>query len=308
MWLPSYDELPVRPDAPPGSSWGVWGDGDVLGCLNLLTPERTRAGLASVVDGAAFPLSLELELPAPPLVGRASFAHEVTWLGGKRQVGHDELLHSWNTQSSSHWDGFRHIRHPEHGFYGGVADEGHGVHHWARRSIVARAALCDVDGYREREGRPLDHASADPITAADVRAALAEQDVGLEPGDVLLLHTGWLGWYRRLDEAGRAAVAAHRGLATPGLAASEETLRFLWDSHVAAVAADNPAVEVWPPQGVFLHLTLLPLLGLPLGELWDLGPLVAAARSDGRWTCLLASAPLNLAGGVASPANAIAIR
>jgi hypothetical protein len=52
----------------------------------------------------------------------------------------------------------------------------------------------------------------------------------------------------------------------------------------------------------------LPLLGLPLGELWELGPLVAASRADGRWTCLLVSAPLNLAGGVASPANAVAIR
>jgi hypothetical protein len=59
---------------------------------------------------------------------------------------------------------------------------------------------------------------------------------------------------------------------------------------------------------VFLHLTLLPLLGLPLGELWDLHALVGACRSDGRWTCLLVSAPLNLEAGVASPANALAIR
>lgn len=39
--LPSYRELPVRPDAPPGSSWGLWGDDDQLGTLNLLTDERT---------------------------------------------------------------------------------------------------------------------------------------------------------------------------------------------------------------------------------------------------------------------------
>jgi kynurenine formamidase len=308
MGLPSYDELPVCPGAPPGSSWGVWGDGDVLGCLNLLTPECARAGLASVVDGTVLPLSLDLDLPRPPLVGRSAFRHEVTWLGGERRVGHDELLHEWNTQSSSHWDGFRHIRHPEHGFYGGVADEEHGVHHWARRGIVGRAVLCDVDGYRNRAGRPLDHATADPISADDVRAALAERDVGLEPGDVLLLHTGWLGWYRALDEAGRRELAADRALATPGLEASDDTVRFLWDSHVAAVAADNPAVEIWPPKGRFLHLTLLPLLGLPLGELWELTPLVAAARADGRSACLLVSAPLNLSGGVASSANAVAIR
>jgi hypothetical protein len=39
--LPSYRQLPVRPEAPPGSSWGLWGDDDQLGTLNLLTDERT---------------------------------------------------------------------------------------------------------------------------------------------------------------------------------------------------------------------------------------------------------------------------
>jgi kynurenine formamidase len=273
----------------------VWGDGDVLGCLNLLTPERVQAGIACVRDGAAFPLGLELELPSPPLYGRAAFRHEVTWLGGERKVGHDEELHGWNTQSSSHWDGFRHIRHPEHGFYGGVADDEHGVGHWARRGIVGRAVVCDIAGIRA-----IDHATADAIGADDVRDALDAQGVEVEAGDILLLHTGWLDWYR-----------AHRGdiAAASGLAGTEETVRLLWDMHVAAVAADNPAVEAWPPaRGAFIHQQLLPLLGLPLGELWDLGALARACREDGRWTCLLVSAPLNLAHGVATPANAVAIR
>ncbi|MFI5041647.1 MAG: hypothetical protein ACHQNA_07340, partial [Acidimicrobiales bacterium] len=46
--LPRYDELPVRAGLPPGSSWGVWGDHDHFGCLNLLTRERVRAGVACV--------------------------------------------------------------------------------------------------------------------------------------------------------------------------------------------------------------------------------------------------------------------
>ena len=44
--LPSYDRLPIDPSKPPGSAWGVWGDTDVFGCLNLLTPERVQAGVA----------------------------------------------------------------------------------------------------------------------------------------------------------------------------------------------------------------------------------------------------------------------
>ena len=38
--LPSYDQLPVKEGAPKGSAWGLFGDDDELGCLNLITPEK----------------------------------------------------------------------------------------------------------------------------------------------------------------------------------------------------------------------------------------------------------------------------
>jgi kynurenine formamidase len=324
--LPSYDELPIRPDLPPGSSWGVWGDADVFGALNLLSPAGVLAGTACVQDGTTFALNLELELPAPPLFGRPAFEHEVLWLGGEAKTGHDDLLHGWNTQSSSQWDGFRHIRHPRHDFYGGLDDEQHGIHHWARRGIAGRGVLCDVAGYREADGRPLQYDEADAITAADVTGALGAQGVAIEPGDVLLLHTGWVTWYRSLDQEQRTALAQPNALRTPGLAPGDDTVRLLWDLHIAAIGADNPAVEVWPIGGglspdersaaiagdayhrIFAHFALLPLLGIPLGELWELGPLAAACRADGRWTCLFVSAPINLEQGVASPPNAVAVR
>ena len=323
--LPSYDDLPIRAGLPPGSSWGVWGDGDVLGCLNLLTPDRVRAGVDAVRDGVTFALNLELELPDPPLFGRSAFVHDVAWL--RNQAGHDDSLSQFNTQSSSQWDGFRHIRHPLHGFYGGVADEDHGVHHWARRGIAGRAVVCDVARYLAAQGRPIDCSTTDVIEPDDVVGALAAQGVDVETGDILLVHTGWVSWYRSLDADGRRAMAADRSFRAPGLAPGTATARMLWDLHVAAVAADNPAVEVWPPGSNlgaeqaaamredptrahehFVHFSLLPLLGLPLGELWDLGALADACAVDARWTCLLTSAPLNLSAGVASPPNAIALR
>jgi hypothetical protein len=114
---------------------------------------------------------------------------------------------------------------------------------------------------------------------------------------------------------------------TAGLRPGTATVRTLWDLHIAAVAADNPALEVWPP-GVslrpedaerlradpalaaehFMHFSLLPLLGLPIGELFDLDGLAADCAADGRYTCLFTSAPLNLHAGVASPPNALAIK
>src|SRR4051794_15236898 len=76
--LPRYEDLPVRDGAPPGSAWGVWGDPDHLGCLNLLTPERAASAAARCVrSGRSYGLNLDFELPDPPLFGRGRLHHEV---------------------------------------------------------------------------------------------------------------------------------------------------------------------------------------------------------------------------------------
>lgn len=38
--LPEYDQLPIHSKYPPKTAWGLWGDDDDLGTLNLLTEER----------------------------------------------------------------------------------------------------------------------------------------------------------------------------------------------------------------------------------------------------------------------------
>jgi hypothetical protein len=294
----------------------VWGDADVLGCLNLLTPERAARAAQLVRTGRVFPLDLDLGFPDPPLFGRPRLRHEVLGTGG-----HDDLL-ELNTQSSTQWDGFRHVAHPVHGHYGGVADEDHGIHHWAARGIVARAVVADVGRWREAEGRPLRYDASDAIEPDDVTACLADQGVEVETGDVLLVRTGWLTWYRTLDPIGRAALVDD--LVIPGLRPGRDTARMLWDLHIAAVAADNPSLEMWPPaglpagewwrrmredpEGTFVHTALLGLLGLPIGELWDLDALVDDCVADGRWEAMLTSAPLHLRAAAASPPNALAIR
>jgi kynurenine formamidase len=305
---PTYAELLARTDAPAGSAWGLWPGREVLGCLNRITPERRQRAAALVQTGEVYALDLDPELPDPPLFGRARLQREVTWLG---DVGHDEILSNYNTQASTQWDGFRHIRSREHGFHGGVDDEDHGVHHWALHGIVTRGVLADVARHR-----PVDPGESDVITPDDVRAALDAQGVSVEHGDILLIRTGWTTWYRSLDQAGREAAAGEQKCC--GLRAGPSTAGFLWDLGLAAVAADNPALEVFPPgtggeevddvEGRFLHFQLLPRLGLPIGELFDLDPLADACAADGRYDFMLTSAPLRLRNGVASPPNALAIR
>lgn len=56
MSLPTFDELPVRPNAPKAAAWGVWGDDDELGTLNHLTPESVKAAMGEVVKGETIAL------------------------------------------------------------------------------------------------------------------------------------------------------------------------------------------------------------------------------------------------------------
>ncbi len=330
--LPAYRDLPRRAGLP--ASWGQWGeDGtDVFGCLNLLTPERVVAAARLVQRGAVFALNWGMRLPDPPLFDRQPFEHEVT--GGASSTSHDDVLHGWNTQSSSQWDGFRHIRNhaavadePGTGHYGAVPDEEHGIHHWAQRGIVGRAVLADVGRWRERVGRPLQYDRPDPIEPDEIGECLADQGTELQEGDVLLLRTGWVGWYEQQPPEVRARMAQTEHLVSPGLRSGEHLAEVLWNLHIAAIGCDNPAVEVWPPgvmstpeheaevradrrrlHEIFTHTLLLPMLGLPLGEMWTLEALGVDCAADGRYECFFTSAPLNLPSGVASPPNALAIK
>ena len=116
--LPSYRDLPKVNDL--AASWGLLGSGgpDYFGCLNLMTPEKLVAAAQRVTRGAAFALNWSADLPDPAMFGRLKHTHEVL----DRATGHDDVLHRWNTQSSSQWDGFRHVKNVPNGLYDGIPD------------------------------------------------------------------------------------------------------------------------------------------------------------------------------------------
>lgn len=329
--LPDYDELPRRSGLP--CAWDVWRPGgDPFGCLNLLTSERAAAAAKSVERGVSFGLNWSTALPDPPLFGRARYRHDVT--GSDTSTSHDDVLHGWNTQSSSQWDGFRHIRNHAvqedeggSGHFGGVDDADHGMHHWAERGLVGRGVLADVGRWREAQGRPVRLDDADAITPDELLDCLAEQGTEVRDGDVLLVRFGWAGWYETQPPEVRERLSDRNQLRSPGLASTDDMARTLWNLHIAAIGCDNPSVEVWPPgtmisdeqmaevrddprrlHEAFMHTVLLPMLGLPLGELFALDALAADCAADGRYDFLFTSAPLNLPAGVASPPNALAIK
>jgi len=248
--LPDYDSLPRRSGLP--CAWDVWRPGgDVFGCLNLLTEERAAEAARLVKRGAVFPLDWSMGLPDPPLFNRSRYSHDIT--GSETSVGHDDVLDGWNTQSSSQWDGFRHVcnplarlEQPGTGHFGGVDDGDHGIHHWAQRGIVGRGVLADVARWRDAQGRPIRYDEPDAVTAAELTACLADQGTEVAEGDVLLVRFGWVGWYETQSQDVRDRLAERSGLVAVGFEAGVNLARTLWNLHVAAVGTDTPGFEAWP--------------------------------------------------------------
>lgn len=322
--LPRYKDLPIDPAKPPHSAWGVFGDDDQIGTVNLLTPERVRRAAALVRKGAVFSLNWNMEKPDPPILGRTALHHHIIDLTpgtDASEWGTDDFYDGYWPQSSTQWDALSHMPHPEHGYYNGVqrADitgepgSRNGIDNWARRGIAGRFVLADVARYLAKVSRPIDASKRVEIPIEAVQAALDAQGVRLQGGDILLLRMGWIGWYEQAAEETRVAISKLGGpeLQAPGLSAAESTLEWLWDQQVAAVACDVPALEAMPYTPTvegFLHFRIIPLLGMAVGEMFALDALAADCAADGVYEGLFTAAPLNKLGGSGSPGNALALK
>lgn len=328
--VPSYAELLQRTDAPPGSSWGVFGNDDELGMLNFLTPEATRRAAQLVRTGRTFNLDYPINAFVPSIAGtRPATAHHMF---SNNPNHRDDWLDSFYLQSTSQVDGLRHIRSPEYGFYNGVGDDKIslawpdkpelGVQLLAEKAIAGRGVLLDAKRYFEGLGEEWRLDQPRPITPEDLDSIAASEGVEIQPGDILLLHVGWAEWWLSASDEDRRDRTG-----TPGLAQSFDMLEWIWDHRIAMFAADNSGLEGKPKledSGLFLaddpppergpshngslHRHLIPLLGLIIGELWFLDELAAHCAEDGVYEFFVTCSPLNVIGGVGAPPNAIAIK
>lgn len=312
---PRFAELPRLPGSDEHHAWDVWGRADEIGCLNRIGAEQVRAACASVTQGMVVSINLPVDQPRPGLFrSRTAPEHEIT----STTRGFDDSLRFF-PQYSSHWDGLRHVRYRQHGHWGGRQDdalgsESIGVGRWADKGIIGRGVLVDAVDYFARSGDRLDPDMHFAMTPEHLDAILADQGVILKQGDILMIRTGWLEWYQTLPDTDKVSVAGAIGrgeqpLSCPGLSADRSLAAYLWDHGIAAVAADNIAVEALPVsrETGFLHYRLIPLLGMALGELWSLQQLGQACRSLSRYDFLFTSGVLNIPGGVGSPVNGYAI-
>ncbi len=313
--LPSYDQLPVRAGAPAGAAWGVFGDEDELGTINLLTPERVRAAARSIRRGKVFALNLPIDVPNPPLFTRQAHKHTIKRFPGADFVL-DDYLDNFYPQASSQWDALCHVKHPTFGAYNGIPDDqitGRGgtrlgIDNLARRGIAGRGVLADIGRYHEKRNVQIDFTKPTSIPLEDLEATLAAEKVSLRPGDILLIRIGWTRFYLHTTDEVKAELA--RDTVVPGIEGTRRMAKWLWDHHLAAVASDSPALEPLPkqPDEDFLHFHMLAFFGMPIGEMWNLEALANDCGFDHQYEFFLTSAPLNVPGGVGSPPNALAIK
>ena len=234
--VPSYDELPELAGLGMRHAWGVFGENDRVGTMNLLQPSVVVHAARLVTTGEVISLDLPLTLPDPPLFGREPYVHHVFPLNRHE---FDDRVDNFHLQGSTQWDALGHVRCREFGFWGGRTENPSagandlGIDQWAERGIVGRGVLLDVAGWAEIRGNGFNALTPRTISADDLAATALAQGVTLEQGDILCVRTGWVGHYQELDANGRREYALNPVFA--GLSGSETTARYLWDNHVAAI-------------------------------------------------------------------------
>ncbi|MGA2410220.1 MAG: cyclase family protein [Candidatus Binataceae bacterium] len=317
--LPKHADLPTRPGAPAGAAWGVFGDDDQVGTINLMTPGRVIDAAGSIRSGKVFSLNLPINIPDPPLFGRGKHNHII-----KQYASYilDDYLDNFYPQASSQWDALSHVKHPKFGGYNGFPDAeitgygGHklGIDNLARRGIAGRGVLADIGRYHERIGKQISFTTNESIPFEDLLETLKAQKTAIRAGDALLIRIGWTRAYLAMTPEEKAELAT--ATKCPGIEGSRRVAQWLWDSGIAAVASDAPGLEAIPPprpadpseSADFLHFHMLSYFGMPIGEMWDLEGLAEDCASDRRYDFFFTSAPLNIPGGVGSPPNALAIK
>ncbi|KAJ0334457.1 hypothetical protein COL5a_000515 [Colletotrichum fioriniae] len=310
--IPPFESLPLGKDDPRFSAWGLYGDKDELGTLNRLTDERVAAAAREEIKtGARVSLNWPLTAQTAPFFNRRAFHHDL-YRKHPRFVNDDEW--TFNSQSSSQWDGLRHFGYQkEEKFYNGVSmDEVHavdedgrrstvnGIQAWQKHGIVGRGILVDYHTWRLEQNMPYDPFARDSIPVADLQACLKAQGTEVKFGDILITRTGFTATHASLPPETLTTHLAASPQTFSGVAQSEETLRWVW-SNFSAVAGDQPSFECWPHRDPahWMHEVLLAGWGMPIGELFDLEALAAQCKREKRWSFFVVSEPCNVPGGVA---------
>jgi kynurenine formamidase len=296
--VPSWTPPPESARCP-----SKWGANDERGAANHMKPQTVLNAVKLIKTGEVIELGHVLS-DKIPFSGTRRFDVHVkrTFLNqfSNMRGSNEEIVISEIGQVGTQFDGFAHQTHQNSWYNCFKVDENAtrsgftklGVHNVG--ALITRGVLIDVAGFKGVEML----GDSYEITVADLEGALKKQNVTLEPGDAVIVHTGWGKLW------GKENARYMRSCPGLGVAAAQ----WLIGKDPMLLGADNWPVEVAPNPDKQLslpvHQIALVVSGVHLLENLKLDELAAKGVSEFAFVMQ----PLKIQGGTGSTVAPIAVR
>lgn len=173
----------------------------------------------------------------------------------------------------------------------------------ATQGVQGRGVMIDLAAHYGRECKSVGY--------DDLMRVMEKDRVEVQAGDILVIHTEFAQCLLEMEKNPDPSKVHQMCTSLDGT--DTRLHQWITDTNIAAIAADNYAVEAHPACLPNACCAVLPLhhhcmfkLGLPLAELWYLTELAQWLREHKRSRFFLTAPPLRLPGAVGSPVTPIA--
>jgi hypothetical protein len=188
--------------------------------------------------------------------------------------------------------------------YEGTQAKALGIQNLAEHGAQGRGVMIDLHAHYGRERKAVGY--------DELMTILDKDNVAIERGDMACIYTGFADVIMEMQKKPDGKLLHHTCTGLDGR--DERLLKWVSDSGVACLIADNYAVEIIPtsltrpmPHAMMpLHEHCLFKNGIHLGEMFYLTELANWLREHNRSRFLLTAPPLRLPGAVGSPPAAVA--
>ena len=287
------------------SNWGRWGAGDQMGAVNLITPDKRKAAVRLVREGASFSMARNAETkeavdnPAPIVRKTTRTGASVPKTGIASTS--DTFFISYHGMAHTHMDSLCHFVY-DGKIYNGYSADTVTEDGAAKNSIInfkngimTRGVLMDMARHKGVDWLE----PGTPIYPEDLEGWERKVGVKVGRGAVMIIRTGR--WARR-DAQGAWPVQQLAGL-------HMSCAPWMHARDVAILGGDD-AQDVLPSrvEGVSqpIHALCIVAMGMPIFDNLDLELVSREAEKRRRWDFLVTASPAAVPGATGSVLNPIA--